>query len=539
MMKQAKLMSAAGLAAAKQEIGDALEELQATPDNPQSVYSNLTCVYNTIADHPQAQAAVDSTLAAQKNVQLLRILVQSHLREEEVQWALGRVISLACQASIRFQCQAGQLEMWNDLFNMRSAHPESVRVQEASLRAIEYLFSSNEFHVTKVRPLLLMEDLLGIMDRFLLVQTPRRRAHGLVILSLRVLVALYSSPRSTELVLFDGERSSEGVKWAHEIPKRMLSSFAVFNKDDSAIRSWLTMTLLLLRRYPVQALEALFSPNQSTEVTWWFSLVIERWQYQADVIGSLLATLSYIFALPYNTLGDEIQVALAEKLIDEQDLLTVVCGVINHYHNETSTLRESSSFTALLEAIRIIRQWSERPALLTRFVASRTVKQMLLPVLIELLDQHTKSPASPKLLGFVLEILLILRRIAKSSGLRSVLVSSEKLKTNLKLLRCRSPTPGSSSVSHQHGATAPVCGTGAAGLQDDGDLDAVVDREACDLHKLLSTGSGPAPKSAAVTRRANTRAAVVVSKAVEAPRRQLRAEHARPDTLRAYGCGSK
>ncbi|KAE9098331.1 hypothetical protein PF005_g16226 [Phytophthora fragariae] len=534
MMHQAKLMSPKGLAAAKQEIHDALGELEAKPDDTQSVYTNLTCMYNAIADHPQAQATVDSTLATQKSVQLLRVLVRSHLREEEVQWALGRIISLACRASIRFQCQAGQLEMWNELFSMRSAHPESIRVQEASLRASESLFTSNEFHITKLRPLLLLEDLLGVMDRFLLVQTPRRRAHGLVVLALRVIVALYSSPRPTGLMLFDGERSSEGVKWAREISKRMLQSFAVFNKDVDAVRSWLAMTLLLLRQYPVQALESLFSPTQSA---WWFISVIDRWQSQANVMSSLLATLTHIFALPNNTIGDEIQLALAEKLICEQDLLDIVCGVIDHYRNETLMVLECS---VLLEAIRIIRQWSERPALLTRFETSRSVANIMLPVLIDLLDLHAKqslpSAMSPKLLVFVLEILLILRHLAGSPGLRTTLIGSEKLQTNLnKLLRSR-PTSCNSSVGQQLGATARICS--AASLHDDGDLDMLVSREARNLHTLMAIGTDV--KAAAVDRRGNARNdSIVVSKALEAPHRQLRVAHVRPDTLRAYGCGKR
>ncbi|KAG2955380.1 hypothetical protein PC117_g426 [Phytophthora cactorum] len=159
MMQHAKLMSSAGLVSAKQEINDAVSELEARPTCIQRVYTNLTRVFNALADHPQVQLAVDSTLATQTRVRLLSELVQIHLRDEEVQWALGRVISLACQVSTRFQCQAGQLEMWNELFAMRSAHPQSIRVQEASLRASEALFRSNEFHITQLRPQQHLDDL--------------------------------------------------------------------------------------------------------------------------------------------------------------------------------------------------------------------------------------------------------------------------------------------------------------------------------------------------------------------------------------------
>ncbi|RAW42906.1 hypothetical protein PC110_g929 [Phytophthora cactorum] len=176
MMQHAKLMSSAGLVSAKQEINDAVSGLEARPTCIQSVYTNLSRVFNALADHPQAQLAVDSTLATQTRVRLLSELVQIHLRDEEVQWALGRVISLACQVSTRFQCQAGQLEMWNELFAMRSAHPQSIRVQEASLRASEALFRSNEFHITQLRPQQHLDDLVDVMDRFLRIETPRRRA---------------------------------------------------------------------------------------------------------------------------------------------------------------------------------------------------------------------------------------------------------------------------------------------------------------------------------------------------------------------------
>ncbi|KAG7378562.1 hypothetical protein PHYPSEUDO_009927 [Phytophthora pseudosyringae] len=511
MIQHAKLMSPAGLASAKQEINEALNDLKASPSNAQSVYTNLTRILSALADHPQAQLAVDSTLATEERVKLLRGLVQIHLCEEEVQWVLGRVIALACQASIRFQCQAGRLEMWSELFDMRSAHAQSIRVQEASLRACEVLFRSNELHVTKLRPRQLMDDLLGVMDRFLRVETPRRRAHALVVAALRVLVALYSSPRPIGLMLFNGERSTEGSKWPREISRRMLDSFAVFNREVASIRSWLDMALLLLRQHPVQALEALFAPAPSKETTWWLAAVVETWQPQAEVMSALLATLTHLFALPHSTLGDEVQVALAEKLILEQRLLGVVCGVVDHYHRAsraleaqgTGSTNEDAAVLVLLEATRVARQWSERPKLAPRFAASQG---SLLPVLIEQLEMQSKLPS--KRLVFVLEILLLLRHLA----VHRVLLVSESLHASLKWLRCGSSIGGSPCAGH------------------DGDLHALVAREARDLHQLIGSGICGAEST---TRDRNPRSVVVVSRAVAVQRRR-RAENVKPETLAAY-----
>ncbi|GMF31113.1 unnamed protein product [Phytophthora lilii] len=518
MMQHAKLMSAVGLDMAKQEIHKALRGLEASPHDSQSVYTSLTSVFNVVVDHPQAELAVDSTLATQKNVQILRALIRMHLREEEMQWTLGRVISLASRASIRFQCQAGQLEMWNALFDMRSAHPQSIRVLEASLQATETLFRSNEFHVVKFRPQQLLGDLIGIMDRFLRVQTPQRRAHKLVVLALRVLVALYSSPRPTGLLLFSGESPIEGTKWACEITKRMVDSFTVFNRYVDSVGAWLNMALLLLRQHPVQALDNLFSPAPAREITWWFILVVERWQAQTKVMNSLFATLSHIFALPHNTLGDEIQVSLADKLFREQSLLDLLCEVIDRYHTKVSA-SDSLPYDAmlvLLEAIRVVRQWSERPTLLARFKASRSVKATLLLVLIEQLHSTTKqsptSPLSRKRLVFVLEILLVLRRLATSSTLRGVLAASDKLQLSLKWLCCK-----------------PSDGDTIAIMHEDGDLPALVAREARAVLNLLA----PTQEAAA------TSTAIVVTKAVAAPRKLQKATLVRPETLRAYANGAR
>ncbi|KAH7472353.1 uncharacterized protein KRP23_9347 [Phytophthora ramorum] len=549
MMQRAKVMSSAGLITAKQEVHDALNELETSSGNTQSVYTSLTNIYNALAGHPQAQLAVDSSLASQKTVQLLCDLVRLHMHEEEVQWVLGRVVALACHASIRFQCLAGQLEMWHELLAMRSTHPQSIRVQEASLRASESLFRSNEFIAVKLRPLLLLDDLLGIMDRFLRVQTPRRRAHQLVVLSLRVLVTLYSSPRPTGLLLFNGEGSSVGGKWASEISRRMLESFAVFNREVDWIRSWLDMVLLLLRQHATQTLESLFSPDTNKTASWWFVAVIERWQSQPQVMSSSLTTLTYIFALPHNTLADQEQIALAEKLIVEQNLMDVVCTVLDHYHKVTLTSQGSDQATmgvegrtssrhdgmmlVLLEAIRLVRQWSERPKLLPRLETSRSLTTTLLHVLIEQLHRPTRQPhtaLSPKHLVFVLEALLVLRHLAASPTLRNALVISDKLQTSLRWLSSSSssiprPTPDSSSVAR--GTSSRSAST--AGYQgDDGDLDALVARETGILLKLLAHSLDVALKPTALMRKGTQRretTAIAVARKVE---------HVKLETLRAY-----
>ncbi|RAW25176.1 hypothetical protein PC110_g18404 [Phytophthora cactorum] len=515
MMQHAKLMSSAGLVSAKQEINDAVSGLEARPTCIQSVYTNLSRVFNALADHPQAQLAVDSTLATQTRVRLLSELVQIHLRDEEVQWALGRVISLACQVSTRFQCQAGQLEMWNELFAMRSAHPQSIRVQEASLRASEALFRSNEFHITQLRPQQHLDDLVDVMDRFLRIETPRRRAQALVVLALRVLVALYSSPRSAGLMLLSGESPMQGEKWMRKISRCMLDSFSIFNRQVESIRLWLEMVLLLLRHFPFKATETLFSPVPRSEITWWFVAVIENWQFQAEMMSRLLASLTFLFALPYKTLEDKMQICLAEKLICEQNLLNLLCSIIDHYHHAsrvTSSTEHETVMLVLLETIRVVRQWSERPSLVPRFEASHSVKDTLLPLLIETLKMQSKQSSV-----IVLEILLVFRNLAASHSLRSVLAGFESLQTSLKWLR--------------YGGTARTSLSAAGDAHDDGNLDALVAREARSVHKLVVACLGGAePKTR------NGSAIIVAKVAIVATRRHLRTEHVKPETLRVYGC---
>ncbi|KAG1701977.1 hypothetical protein DVH05_010467 [Phytophthora capsici] len=122
------------------------------------------------------------------------------------------------------------------------------------------------------------------------------------------------------------------------------------------------------------------------------------------------------------------------------------------------------------------------------------MKGILLPVLIETLQV--------KSLVIVLESLLILRHLAASHTLRYVLINSESLQTSLKWLRYGSFT-------------------------SDGDLEALVAREARNLSRLVANGVEVAPKD-------NTLRNVIVApkRAVVAKRRQLQAK---AETLTAYG----
>ncbi|KAG3041667.1 hypothetical protein PC119_g568 [Phytophthora cactorum] len=81
MMQHAKLMSSAGLVSAKQEINDAVSELEARPTCIQRVYTNLTRVFNALADHPQVQLAVDSTLATQTRGKKARAFLEEKRRQ--------------------------------------------------------------------------------------------------------------------------------------------------------------------------------------------------------------------------------------------------------------------------------------------------------------------------------------------------------------------------------------------------------------------------------------------------------------------------
>ncbi|RLN55245.1 hypothetical protein BBJ28_00008994 [Nothophytophthora sp. Chile5] len=495
-MRHAQLASSAGLAAVTRELQEALADLRADPSNAQSVYTSLTRIYGAVAGHPQIQLAVDTTMASQENVLLLRDLMRLHLREQEVQWVLGRLLTVACHASLRFQCQAGQLELWLDLFNVRSVHSTCIRVLEASLLASEALFASNEFHRSKLQPQQLVNELLDVMDRFRRVQTPRRRAHSLVVVALRVLMALYSSLRPVEL-----------DRWTLEIAQRMVDCLEIFNRDASAICVWLKMAQLLLQQHPEQALSRLFPTKATAETSWWVLLVLERWQSNADVVHPLLAVFTHVFALPYKTQEEQQLLALIETLIDYYNVLEALCSIAEHYARKLSTEDSASDSIgargrdaealALLEVLRAIRQWSERPALIGRFEASRGIKTILIPVLSQQLHRCShRSPPSTRDRQLVLEILLILRHLAADVKLRSLLLASDDLQTSLRS-SCRggaqSSSNGPTSGSHDNSK-----------CHSDSDVEALVGQEARKLLGVLGSARG-APMSACFRRMAQIR----------------------------------
>ncbi|KAG6942019.1 hypothetical protein JG687_00019303 [Phytophthora cactorum] len=233
------------------------------------------------------------------------------------------------------------------------------------------------------------------------------------------------------------------------------------------------------------------------------------------MMSRLLASLTFLFALPYKTLEDKMQICLAEKLICEQNLLNLLCSIIDHYHHAsrvTSSTEHETVMLVLLETIRVVRQWSERPSLVPRFEASHSVKDTLLPLLIETLKMQSKQSSV-----IVLEILLVFRNLAASHSLRSVLAGFESLQTSLKWLR--------------YGGTARTSLSAAGDAHDDGNLDALVAREARSVHKLVVACLGGAePKTR------NGSAIIVAKVAIVATRRHLRTEHVKPETLRVYGC---
>ncbi|RLN89934.1 hypothetical protein BBJ28_00004618 [Nothophytophthora sp. Chile5] len=487
MMRHAQLASSAGLAAVTRELREALTDLRADPSNAQSVYTSLTRITDAVADHPQIQLAVDATMASQENVLLLRDLMRLHLREQEVQWVLGRLLTAACAASLRFQCQAGQLELWLDLFNVRSVHSTAIRVLEASLLASEALFASNEFHRSKLQPQQLMNELLDVMDRFRRVQTPRRRAHSLVVIALRVLMALYSSLRPVEL-----------DQWTLEIAQRMVDCLEIFNRDASAICVWLKMARLLLQQHPEQALTRLFPTKATAETSWWALLVLERWQSNAEVMHPLLAVFTHVFALPYKTQEEQRLLTLIETLIDHYNVLEAFCSIAEHYAMRLSTedsgndsigaRGRDAEALALLEVLRATRQWSERPTLSGRFEASRGVKTTLIPVLSQQLHRSSHRPPSTRDWHLVLEILLILRHLAAAAKLRSLLLAFDYLQTSLRPL-CR--------VSAQTSSNEPTSGSSDnSKFRSDSDVEALVGQETRKLLAILGSARGGAPMSA-------------------------------------------
>ncbi|KAF4038541.1 hypothetical protein GN244_ATG09321 [Phytophthora infestans] len=229
----------------------------------------------------------------------------------------------------------------------------------------------------------------------------------------------------------------------------------------------------------------------------------------------LLSSLTYIFALPSKTFEGELHVALlAEQLICDHNLLDPLCSIIDHYHHSSKVSRSAEHevvVLVLLEAIRVVRQWSEYSSLVPRFENSCIVRDRLLPLMIEQLQIHSNQ-SSPKKIVLVLEILLVFRSLAASHGLRSVLASFENLQMSLKWL-CSSGTFRTSCDAH-----------------GDGNLIALMAREARNVQKLLGMCLDVSPP---IVRNGS---AVVVSKvAMVTTQKQVRSGLVRPETLRAYG----
>lgn len=486
----------------KRALHDALEEMRANASDPQRVYSCLVRMFDTLAASSsalptQTELLVNAVVAPLSTVKFLQELMVLHVSQEEIQWYLCRIITLACRKSLRFQCQAGQLALWSDVFQVRSTHPSSMRVLETSLETYEALLNSNEFQLLTAQPAQkLIQEMLATIDRFAYMKSSSKSRSceelrpEMAVKALRVLTTIYSYPRLQALV------EEKNASFAEAITSRLKSTFSpIFLENELVdVKLWLRMCRLQIQQHRLVAVPGLFlsTAADGNTIKPWFVRLLEKWSDVPAIVYDFLALLTLVFALPHE-LGEHLD-ALAHELLDKRKLLGTICELLARYPMSLSQQTSSSSgeyhlTLTLLEIVRVLRQWSAIDTTLKSFASCSQVKTLLIPTLATQLHSSREQIQSPSSLSsssskrqqalqMALEILILLQNLTKvSASFKSTLTSAETLQISvreLKMDRTASILPSSTS---------------------DIDIDALVKREATKLAQLLVAPSAAANPS--------------------------------------------
>lgn len=442
------------------------------------------------------------------NVALIQSLMQQHIHHEEIQWFLCRVLSSACHASFRFQCEAGKIGIWTQLQPIRAAHSLSIRILEASLDTYHSLLASNEFHVLKARPaVVLLDEMLGTIDRFrsFSPSTAQFENARIVAKALRVLSVIYASPRLVPLL------EEHHPRYIHEVVDRMLLTVDMLMKKSAfAIRVWLQLCRHLLKSHEVTK-QLLDSRTQSDGQ--WIQSVPVRWGNDALVMLDYFMILTHVFALPAHCADD--------LVFDPEPLLSTCLDLISKYqekrHDERNKSDQATADLLVLEIVRLMRQWSMNAATrnhLTKERNNRTQLSTWLTTMIEQLNLPSKTPTNQQML---LELLITVQNFGSIPAFHSTLITSSKLLTLLQHMQDPKRASAAakrtlSTLNHHH----PMASTATTNmLAKDNDVKSLVVRELSkSIHLLSSPPSG-------CTRSSLTRATSQSDKAATSATRSL------------------
>lgn len=384
-------------------------------------------------------------LAARTHVEVLRDVAREFAGEEEVQHALCGVVATASRLSRRLQTQAGCLELWRELSHVRALHPMSRRVLLGSLAATTAILRGGDWNTmtlllspsslsvpgpTVSAAELLVEELLQLLHRFgHRCSTTTDRAAGqrepdaeVGVASMRLLAVLLSGPST---VGSGGDPLSGLMKrFSTSIAAAMLSNLTMFqdasdgNDEDDPMLTWLVTCRELTRLLPLADVQSLlFQPSLSlasdkTSSSWYERILVDCWQHEARhqdgryrrVLLVYLSILTRLFALPHSRDDEVCSSILATMLTDRPRVVAALCGLVGTYHQRSTSNNNSSSqhedAVTLLELLRLIRQWCERPSGAKLMANNISVSESLASVLAAIIDslvaqRNTREDASP------------------------------------------------------------------------------------------------------------------------------------------------
>lgn len=406
---------------------------------------------------------------------------------------------------------------------MRQLHPLSRRILVGSLRVIAAIFQDSELNTIEfAKPSdaltistseLLVEELLQMIARYgdtvdpcSEKSGPSRRDFDIVVVAMRVLAALLSCPTSPSgpiLVL--------AKKYSRPIFASMKANLTLFQRVDyvgidtgDPMLTWLTTCRALVHLHsPTDTLSLMFKAPDTDP--WYQVVAVEHWdraktasrypypRRHRRALILYLAIMTHIFALPHTRDDSECLSMLEIVLSDHQAALGALSGLVSNFHSRVAADNSEEDLTILLQLLRLVHLWSERPHGAELLKTNSYAMETLVPVFVAIIDRTIQPPTRVHVPPSIqneqinLAALLIVQRLATSPPgvplkLRKLLEQSLRpgtstLERTTSLARARSMPVQSSTPNALSPIKALHSYACSDGYDDDRSLDAVIKRE--------------------------------------------------------------
>jgi hypothetical protein len=212
----------------------------------------------------------------------------------------------------------------------------------------------------------------------------------------------------------------------------------------------------------------LFQPSpplasDKTPSPWYERILVDCWQHEAchqdgryrRILLAYLAILTRLFARPHSYDDAVCSSVLTTMLTDYPRVVAALCGLVSAYHQRSTSNNNSPSqhedAVTLLELLRLIHQWCERPSGAKLMAKNTSINESLEPVLAAIIgsliaQRNTREDSSPS--GSVLD-----RATTAQTQLAALLITQKlalRVDSGFKVIRSSLQQAVASAPSERH-----------------------------------------------------------------------------------------